>query len=107
MEVVKANGVPIYELTCTECQSIIRYKASEVSACHITCPVCGVSNWATTCCPVEVRLPETQDCSGSRTMVWCDHCGKWVRYISDSLGVRCPNCYYDVTFPVLKSGVDE
>ena len=58
MEVIEIHGVPIYELKCTECQSIIRYKASEVSLCHITCPVCGISNWANTTYPVEVKMPE-------------------------------------------------
>lgn len=64
MIVVEEHKVPIYELKCTECQSIIRYKASEVSWCHITCPVCGVSNWATTICPVEVKAKdEVSECT--------------------------------------------
>lgn len=46
MKVIVRNPVPFYELTCTECHSVIQYKASEVCTCHITCPVCGVSNWA-------------------------------------------------------------
>ena len=54
MEVVEKHDAPIYELICEECQSVIRYKASEVSCHHITCPVCGVSNWAQTILPVEV-----------------------------------------------------
>ena len=52
MESVKINDVPIYEVTCEECKSVIRYKACEVAFCHITCPVCGVSLWANTICPV-------------------------------------------------------
>ena len=52
MKIVKANDVPIYEVTCEECKSVIRYKACEVAYCHITCPVCGVSLWANTVCPV-------------------------------------------------------
>ena len=59
MEVIEKHGVPIYELKCMECQSIIRYKASEVFWCHITCPVCGVSNWANTTCPVAVETGNT------------------------------------------------
>lgn len=53
MKIVKANDVPIYEVTCEECKSVIRYKACEVFYCHITCPVCGVSLWANTVCPVD------------------------------------------------------
>ena len=41
MEVVERKPVPIYEVECYECHSKIRYKASEVSWCHITCPVCA------------------------------------------------------------------
>ena len=64
MIVVEEHKTPIYELKCTECQSIIRYKASEVSWCHITCPVCGVSNWANTICPVEVKAKdEVSECT--------------------------------------------
>lgn len=55
MEVIEKHDAPIYELICEECQSVIRYKASEVSCHHITCPVCGVSNWASTICPVELK----------------------------------------------------
>lgn len=44
--VIKEQPIPIYETTCYECGSVFRYKAVEVSWMHITCPVCGVSNWA-------------------------------------------------------------
>lgn len=45
--VVKEQSVPIYETTCCECGSVFRYKAVEVSwMTYITCPICGVSNWA-------------------------------------------------------------
>ena len=53
MEVIKRNPVPIYEVECFECGSIVQYKASEVYYCHITCPVCGTSLWAMTIQPVK------------------------------------------------------
>ena len=62
MEVIDRNPVPIYELRCTECKSVIRYKAAEVSFCHITCPVCGSPNWAYAVAPVEMREIEPQKC---------------------------------------------
>ena len=58
MEIVEKKPVPIYESTCPECKSVFRYKKTEVSWLHITCPVCGVSMWAETI-PVE-----TDDCVG-------------------------------------------
>ena len=58
MEVVDKKPVPIYEVVCHECKSRIRYKACEVSWCHITCPVCGVSLWADTICAVDYEPPK-------------------------------------------------
>ena len=58
MQIVKTNNVPIYEVICEECKSVIRYKACEVAYCHITCPVCGVSLWANTVCPVAYESIE-------------------------------------------------
>lgn len=58
MEVIKRKPVPVYEVTCHECGSRIQYKASEVSLCHITCPVCGVSLWANTISPVRMEESE-------------------------------------------------
>lgn len=52
--------MPIYEVTCFECKSKIEYKASEVSWCHITCPVCGTLLWATTINPK--RFEEVEEC---------------------------------------------
>lgn len=52
MFAVEKKPVPIYETTCYECKSKIRYKKSEVSFSYITCPVCGVSLWADTIQPV-------------------------------------------------------
>ena len=47
MNVIKANPIPIYEETCSECKSVIEYIASEVSFTgYITCPVCGMNVWA-------------------------------------------------------------
>lgn len=56
MIVVEKKPVPIYEVTCYECKSKIQYKQSEVSFCHIQCPVCGVSLWANTI--LQVRYEE-------------------------------------------------
>ena len=55
MIVVEKKPIPIYEVTCRECKSKIQYKASEVSLCHITCPVCGMSLWANTISPVRME----------------------------------------------------
>lgn len=46
MTIVEKKPVPVYESTCPECKSVFRYKKSEVSWSHITCPVCGISMWA-------------------------------------------------------------
>lgn len=51
MKVVEKKPVPIYEVTCFECQSRIEYKASEVHYSQITCPVCGTSLWVMTISP--------------------------------------------------------
>ena len=55
MEVVDKKPVPIYEVECYECKSKIQYKACEVHWSHITCPVCGTSNWAETINPVRME----------------------------------------------------
>ena len=52
MIVIEAKPVPVYRVTCDECKSVIQYKASEISCCHITCPVCGMSVWADKTDPV-------------------------------------------------------
>lgn len=52
MLIIIRKPVPLYELTCSECGSVIRYKASEVHCMHIDCPVCGVFNWAEANIPV-------------------------------------------------------
>ena len=57
MEVIDKKPIPIYEVTCRECKSRIRYKACEVVWQHITCPVCGVSLWANTTVAVDYVLP--------------------------------------------------
>lgn len=57
MEAVDKKPVPIYSVECNECHSVIEYKASEVAWCHIQCPVCGMSVWASTIDPV--RMEET------------------------------------------------
>ena len=61
MRVIERKPVPLYEIECPECQSILQYIASEVSFCHITCPVCGISLWANTCCPVTYKNEEKNE----------------------------------------------
>ena len=51
MKVVVREPIPIYEVKCPECGSVIEYRACEVSMCHITCPVCGMAIWADTIFP--------------------------------------------------------
>lgn len=55
MIVVDKKPVPIYMVECEECHSKIEYKASEVSWCHIKCPVCGTLLWANTIRPVRME----------------------------------------------------
>lgn len=59
MTVVDRKPVPIYALVCCECGSKIEYKKSEVSLCHITCPVCGMPNWADTIKAVRYEEEQT------------------------------------------------
>ena len=54
MNVVVKKPVPIYEVTCCECASVIQYRAAEVCCHHITCPVCGMTLWANIICPVKM-----------------------------------------------------
>lgn len=65
MTIVEKKPVPIYEITCYECKSKIRYKAAEVYCSHINCPVCGVSNWASVICPVTYEEGENLSPVGS------------------------------------------
>lgn len=58
MTVVRQYPVPVYETECPECKSILRYRKSEVSTSMISCPVCGISMWASIS-PVEYE--ETED----------------------------------------------
>ena len=51
MKIIERKPVPLYQTTCEECQSVIEYKAGEVSYSHIVCPVCGKVIWASTMCP--------------------------------------------------------
>ena len=44
VKVIRKEKVPVYELECFECKSILHYTRSDVSLMHITCPVCGCSN---------------------------------------------------------------
>lgn len=53
MLVVNKKPVPIYEVECHECSSIIQYKKSEAPGARIFCPVCGVILWVTTINPVR------------------------------------------------------
>lgn len=58
MIVIDRQPIPIYEIKCQECRSTIQYQKSEVSWCHITCPVCGMDNWANTTCPAFYQKEE-------------------------------------------------
>ena len=58
MQIVERKPVPIYEVTCFECGSKIRYQASEVHYCHITCPICRTLLWAMTINPVAFEDAE-------------------------------------------------
>lgn len=44
IEVVERKGVPVYEVECDECKSILRYTRADMNTLtSIECPVCGVS----------------------------------------------------------------
>ena len=59
MEIIERKPVPLYEATCQECGSVIRYRAAErYWTGSITCPVCGMTVWAPTVCPVGVLEEE-------------------------------------------------
>lgn len=59
MIVVKRNPIPLYEVECYECKSVIRFQAGEVDASElITCPVCGVKTPTWSCCPVEMEVDD-------------------------------------------------
>ena len=53
MIIVERKPVPIYEIECIECHSILHFKKSEVRSCFISCPVCDMSNMVTLFHPVE------------------------------------------------------
>lgn len=59
MIVVDKKPVPLYEVECGECHSKIQYKKSEVTVCHIYCPVCGVYLWADTTTPITKEEEKT------------------------------------------------
>ncbi len=61
IEVVNKKPVPIYEVECCECHSVLRYRASDVSYCHITCPVCNTLLWAVAVCPVTYEEEENNE----------------------------------------------
>ena len=42
MVVFDKKPVPMYEVECWECHSIIQYKRSEIINLFARCPVCGV-----------------------------------------------------------------
>ena len=80
MKVIDRKPVPYYELTCSECGSTIEYKASEVHNCHITCPVCETSLWASTCFPKTNRYENID-------FTWDTEIGLW---IATSSSLRFP-----------------
>ena len=52
MKVADKNPIPVYSLICRKCGSEIKYLAAEVILWgHLTCPVCGASNWVSTSTP--------------------------------------------------------
>ena len=55
MEIIKENPVPIYELECNECHSVIHYQKSDAPYSMISCPVCGTLVFATGMNPVTIR----------------------------------------------------
>ena len=62
MKIIEYKPIPIYELECVECHSKIQYKKSEISLTYsITCPVCGISNWAYSFCPVRYEEKNKED----------------------------------------------
>jgi len=56
MTVIDKKPVPIYEVECFECHSIIHYKKCEISNCFITCPVCGMSIMVTAISPIKYEI---------------------------------------------------
>lgn len=53
MKVVDRKPIPIYEVVCPECKSVIHYKKSEVCFTgYIYCPICSIEIWANTAKPV-------------------------------------------------------
>ena len=61
MKIIEARSVPVYEVVCTECRSKIQYKSCETHFGFITCPVCGVSLWASTIMPVGDEPPKEDE----------------------------------------------
>ena len=60
MKIIERKPIPIYETICEECKSRFQYKKIELHWAHVTCPVCGVSNWASTT-PVAYECEEEND----------------------------------------------
>jgi phage FluMu protein Com len=59
MQIVERKPIPLYEVVCFECGSKLRYQASEVNYCHITCPVCRTLLWAMTINPAGFEDAES------------------------------------------------
>ena len=45
MQIIKHMPIPIYEIECKECGSVIHFRAAESQRDMIACPVCGVTVW--------------------------------------------------------------
>lgn len=58
MKIIDKKLVPVYQVECYECKSIIQYTAAEVHYGHITCPVCRIGLWAMTIMPVCYETDE-------------------------------------------------
>jgi hypothetical protein len=55
IDIIDEKPIPIYEVTCPECGSVLEYTAADVSYSHITCPVCRSSVWAMTLMPKRYK----------------------------------------------------
>lgn len=66
INVIDEKPIPIYEVTCPECGSVLEYTANEVAYSHIYCPVCRSSMWAMTLRPkrYQARIAENSEEAG-------------------------------------------
>lgn len=99
MKIINAQPIPIYESKCPECNSLIRYKACEVSFSHITCPVCGVALWASTICPAAYELPVEVKVSAENKVIVSlesDETSDVKKNTPQDIPLRCKMCSFFV-----------